>query len=196
MSDRRGNISGPLAISVQAVIEAAVSAGHLPKGGVYGAIELPDPVNGACCTGSAVMGPQYCTCWEQVYDLEQQDIIPGGPAPARKTLCGDCAYRPGSPERAGDQRYNGDGEFLARIAQTGETFWCHQGLRRAVKLRHPSGAEMVIETDHYDPPKAGGVPFKADGTPGDICAGWSAHRARYLKRAAAASHEPGRVTCA
>jgi hypothetical protein len=195
LAERRGNISDPLAISVQAVIEAAMSAGHLPKGGVYGAIEMPDPVNGACCIGSAAMGPQYCTCWEPVYDLEQHDITPGKPASARSTLCGDCAYRPGSPERSGDERYIGDPEFLAQIAQTGDIFWCHQGLRRVVKLRHPSGAEVVIETDHYDPPKDGGVPFKADGTPGDICAGWSAHRARHLKRAAPAARGPAGVTC-
>jgi len=178
-----GNISDPLAIGVQELIQAATSAGHLPAGGVYGATEMPDPVNGTCCIGSAAMGAQYCTCWEPVYDLEQQEIQPGAAA-ARKSMCGDCAYRPGSPERSGDERYNGDGEFLAAIAQTGDIFWCHQGMRRTVKLRHPSGAEVVISTDHYDPPKDAGVPFKADGTPSDICAGWSAHRARYLRHAA------------
>jgi hypothetical protein len=190
----RGNISDPLATGVQELIQAATSGGHLPAGGVYGAIEMPDPVNGACCIGSAAMGAQYCTCWEPVYDLAQQQAKPGATA-ARKTMCGDCAYRPGSPERNGDERYNGDAGFLAAIAQTGDIFWCHQGMRRVVKLRHPSGAEVVISTDHYDPPKDGGVPFKADGTPGDICAGWSAHRARHLKRSTPAAHGPAGVSC-
>lgn len=183
MGERRGNISGELAIGVQEMIRAVEASGHLPRGGPYGAIELPDPTGGACCIGSAAMGPQYCTCWEQVYDLEQQEIRPGEPG-TRKALCADCAYRPGSPERSGDERYNGDEEFLAAIVQTGEKFWCHQGLRRVVKLRHPSCAEVAIETDHYDPPKDDAIPFKADGTPGDLCAGWAAQRARYLRQAA------------
>jgi hypothetical protein len=179
---RRGGVSDQLAISAAELIAAAEASGHLPRGGAYGAIELPDPQAGACCIGSAVMGPQYCTCWEPVHDLEQQEINPGEPG-ERKVMCRDCAYRPGSPERAGDERYRGDEEFLAAIVQAGEKFWCHQGMRRVVKLRHPSGAEVTIGTDHYDPPKGGAVPFKADGAPGDLCAGWSARRARYLAKA-------------
>jgi hypothetical protein len=166
---------------IAAVVEAATMDGRLPPGGVYGNIPLPDAGEGGCCMGSAAMGAQWCTCWETVYDLDQKPVRPGE-AVARKTPCHDCAYRAGSPERSGDERYTGDEDFLARIVRTGEKFWCHQGLRRAVKLRHPSGAEVVIETDHYDPPKNGAVPHKADGTPGDLCAGWAARRAKYLSQ--------------
>lgn len=186
MAERRGNVSEPLAACVQETVRALEAGGCLPAGGPYGSVVLPDPEHGGCCMGSAAMGPQYCTCWEPVYDLDQQDIRPGEAA-ARKGMCRDCAYRKGSPERSGDERYSGDEEFLAAIAQTGEKFWCHQGMRKVVKLRHPSGAEVVIGTDHYDPPKDDGVPFKADGTPGDLCAGWTAHRARYLRQAAGAA---------
>ena len=181
MGERRGNLCGEVTAGVQELVRAAEIAGHLPAGGPYGNITLPDPVDGACCIGAAAMGPQYCTCWTPVYDLEQQPAVPANPA-ARGSMCADCAYKPGSPERSGDERYTGDEEFLAAIVQTGEKFWCHQGLRRVVKLRHPSGAEVVIETDHYDPLKDSGVPYKADGTPGDLCGGWSARRAALLRR--------------
>lgn len=184
MRDRREGVDETLAIVAEEVIRAAEAAGHLPKGGPYGTITLPDPALGACCIGSAVMGPQYCTCWEQVFDVDQAEVRPGE-AVARKSMCGDCAYRPGSPERGGDERYNGDQEFLDDIVLRGDAFWCHQGMRKVVRLRHPSGAEVVIETDHYEPPKDGAVPYKADGSPGDICGGWAARRSHTLTRRAA-----------
>jgi hypothetical protein len=102
----------------------------------------------------------------------------------RDALCPDCAYRPGSPERSGDERYNGDAEFLNRIVETGEAFHCHQGIRRAVKLVHPSGAEVEVPPGDYRPPIIGGVPYKADGSPGELCAGWAARRRACLEREA------------
>ena len=147
---------------------------------------MPDPAFGACCDGSASMGPQYCTCWAPDFDLEQQAVRPGERG-QRDAPCSDCAYRAGSPERSGDERYNGDAEFLDRIVETGEPFHCHVGIRRAVKLVHPSGAEVELHPGDYRPPVAAGVPYKADGSPGELCAGWAARRLKFVQREAAAS---------
>ncbi len=134
-----------------------------------------------CCYGAAEGGPLDCTCWEPEYDLDQQP--PAIPAPAvvtRAKMCDSCAYRPDSPERSGDDRYLGaeDGE-LERIART-DVFWCHEGMRKPVRWRHRLGITVEASTDAYEPPMRvvddGTVPFKADGSPGDRCAGWAAHR--------------------
>lgn len=169
-----------------AAIDYAEQAGMLPCGGVYGDIVMPDPVNGACCDGSAVKGPQYCLCWEPRFDLEQQPVTEGEPG-CRDAMCSDCAFKPGSPERQGDKRYNGDPEFLDRIVMTGEPFFCHAGIRQAVKLVHPSGAEvdlLAAAPGDYRPPIENGVPYKADGSPGELCAGWAARRRAHRKREA------------
>jgi hypothetical protein len=177
--------AGDVAATVAAAIDAAEAAGLLPCGGAWGQLVMPDPSGGTCCTGCVVKGPQYCTCWEVAFDLEQQPERPGEPG-RRAALCHDCAYRPGSPERQGDERFNGDEEFLDRIAAAGEEFWCHQGIRQAARLVHPSGAEVSLPGGDYRPPIARGVPYKADGSPGDLCAGWAARRRAHLKRGASA----------
>lgn len=169
---------------IAAAIRAAEEAGLLPCGGIYGQIVLPDPVGGACCDGAAAMGPQYCTCWEPVFDLEQQPVAEGEPG-QRAALCRDCAYRPGSPERQGDKRYSGDPELLEQIIRTGARFFCHAGIRQVAKLVHPSGAvvdALEAAPGGYQPPVVNGVPHKADGSPGDVCAGWAARRAAHLRR--------------
>ena len=181
MAEQRGTIDTETAGALSAAIDAAEIAGFLPHGGVYGTLQMPDPACGACCDGSAVKGPQYCTCWEPRFDLEQADPEPGEPG-TRSALCQDCAYKPGSPERSGDERYNGDAEFLARITETGERFFCHQGIRRAVKLAHPSGAEVEVPPGDYRPPIIDGVPYKADGSAGELCAGWAARRLKVMQR--------------
>lgn len=162
-----------------AAIAAAEEAGIIPCGGIWGQLVMPDPTGGACCIGCAVNGPQYCTCWVPVLEPVQQPVRAGEPG-RRTSPCHDCAYRKGSPERRGDERYKGDGAFLDRIAAAAERFWCHQGMRHAVKLVHPSGAEVsLLEKDppgDYRPPVIDGIPYKADGTPGDLCAGWDARR--------------------
>lgn len=160
-------------------IDAAEIAGLLPHGGVYGTLQMPDPAFGVCCDGSAIKGPQYCTCWTPQFDLDQADPKQGEPG-TRDAMCPDCAFKPGSPERSGDERYSGDAEFLERIILTGEPFFCHQGVRRAVKLVHPSGAEIEVPPGDYRPPIIDGVPRKADGSPGDLCAGWAARRRAFL----------------
>lgn len=138
-----------------------------------------------CCLGAAEEGPHACTCWEPVYDLEQQPVQEDLAAVAgtREKACDNCAYRAGSPEREGDDRYQGseDGD-LERFARDG-VFWCHQGMRKPVLWRHRLGIEVAADSDAYEPPmvRCGPelVPFKADGTPGERCAGWAALRRQH-----------------
>lgn len=158
--------------------------------GLYAA-DLPDM--GPCCAGSAMFGPDRCTCWREVYDLDQQPprtdllaLLAAGIQPnTRPMMCADCAYRPGSPEKVGADGYAGDAEFLESIAASGERFWCHQGIRRPIKLVHPSGAEIPAHAGAYDPPKHAGIPLRADGTPAELCAGWAARRRALVAREAA-----------
>jgi hypothetical protein len=136
--------------------------------------------------GAAALGPSRCTCWEPLFDLEQQEpdptavkLLAAGVQPVTRTRpCGDCAYRPGSPERRGDPGYAGNQELLDRIVETGERFWCHQGMRKPVAWRHPSGVTVPVPVDAYDPPRIEGIPYRADGSPGEVCAGWAARRAK------------------
>ena len=146
----------------------------------------------AAVARNAALGPSRCTCWTPVYDLDQAEpdptavkLLAAGIQPVVRTRpCGDCAYRPGSPERRGEEGYAGDQELLDRIVETGERFWCHQGMRKPVAYRHPSGVVVPVEVDGYHPPKVEGVPYRADGSPGEVCAGW-AKRRRALEAAGA-----------
>jgi hypothetical protein len=150
-------------------------------GGSNYPVEMPD-LGSPCCYGSVYSGPQACTCWEPVYDLEQQPPKPARPS-LRTKPCDDCAYRGGSPERRGDPDYAGDADELERIVQAGEPFFCHQGIRKPVGYQHPSGAYVKGHAASYDPPIVDGVPYRADGTAADLCAGWSARRLRILANA-------------
>ena len=136
--------------------------------------DLPDAGQGACCYGAAVYGPQRCTCWTPVYDLEQQEIQPGLPLPRVPVrMCHDCAFRPGSPERSGDESYAHASQDDLDAMVAGRTpFACHQGIRHPVKWVHPSGVEVAGHPGGYDPPIVDGIPYKADGTPADLCSGW------------------------
>lgn len=146
--------------------------------------DLPDAGEGMCCPGAAVYGPHRCTCWVAVYDLEQAPVdqtvvrlLDAGVTPVtRKLMCEDCAYRPDSPEKAGDESYAGDPDFLEGIAARAERFWCHVGIRKPVAWRHPSGVEIPAHPGGYDPPKVKGIPYRADGSPAELCAGWDARR--------------------
>lgn len=137
-------------------------------------LEWPD-LGLTCCYGVALDGPTGCTCWAPVYSAEQAAVVTGQPPTTRRRMCEDCAYRPGSPEKRGDPGYRGDAVELEMAAETGK-FYCHQGLRRVVKWVHPSGAEVVAPPGGYDPPVVDGVPYRADGTPEELCAGWDARR--------------------
>jgi hypothetical protein len=147
--------------------------------------DLPDVTNGVpCCYGHAVYGPGGCTCWQRVDDLEQQPARTGIEPRTRERMCADCAYRPGSPERTGSERAPYDEDDVRALAESDATFWCHQGMPRTIQLRHEETGDVV---DHLDPEKLAynpliidGVPYKADGTPADRCAGQAALR-RSLK---------------
>lgn len=101
---------------------------------------------------------------------------------ARTARCSDCAYLANSPERRGEDGYQGDPESLEQMVRDGSPFACHQGIRKPVKYVHPSGAEVPGHPAAYNPPVIDGVPYKADGTPADLCAGWSARRLAYMQR--------------
>lgn len=128
-----------------------------------------------CCYGS-VMGANRCTCWEPVYDLDQQPLEEPTEPATRSKCCHDCAYRNGSPERADEH----EAERLCMVAHSGgeQEFWCHQGVRRVIAFRHPDGRELPAGDGDYRPPigpKDRPLVWKADGTVGERCAGWAAH---------------------
>lgn len=140
------------------------------------AAEHPDDEPLPCCDGS-VWDAELCTCWEPVYDVEQQPCQPiTGPAELlpRHRMCSDCAFRPGSPERT-------DGyteEMLLELPVTGEAFWCHDGMRRPAHWRHPDGRTVPGSPDDWQPARIGAIPYRADGRPGLLCAGWAALAAK------------------
>jgi hypothetical protein len=142
--------------------------------------DLPDAGNGICCMGNAARGPGGCTCWEPVYDLEQEPVQ-HGPLAVRKRMCGDCAFRKGSPEQLGDERHahSGEGELDGMVLTDGALFICHQGMRRVVALVHkPTGVRVEQPACAYAPPMGKGGAWKANGALGDICAGFMAARAK------------------
>lgn len=173
---------------------AAVTA-YLRNGGIFQLAAAPT----RCCPGRIADGPAGCTCWEPVYDLAQTGPDPavaraaagGIPVAERPGMCGDCAYRPSSPEKTGQTTHAADAARLERLAETGERFWCHDGFRSPAAWRHPAGMRIPADPDRdgdYQPPVARGIPFRADGRPGLLCAGWAARR-----RALAAQKEKDRA---
>lgn len=116
-----------------------------------------------CCAGAAVRGARSCTCWRPVYDLQQQRLDLSIVPETRSAMCGDCAYRPDSPERGSDPN------ALVDV----EVFWCHRGIRRPVKWRHPDGRERDADAGDYRPPIHDAVPYRADGRPAARCGGWA-----------------------
>lgn len=156
-------------------------------GGLLRTEKLP-ATPGFCCIDDYDDGPQACTCWFEVWDAEQQPVRPGlalPPTPLK--MCSDCAYRPNSPERTGADGYAGDQDELDRLVTEGEPFFCHKGIRHAVRLRHPSGMEIDAHAGSYNPPIAPAgeglrpVPYKADGSPADLCGGWLLLRAKAVQ---------------
>lgn len=143
---------------------------------------IPDAGEGMCCLGALEDGPTGCTCWIEQYDLEQADPIPGE-RPLEPKMCTDCAYRANSLEHTGAEHVAGDVDLLERIVVSGDIFNCHQGMRRIQSWLHePTGtvwSDPSLEAA-YAPPIIDGVPFKADGSPGNICAGWAAKRLAYM----------------
>jgi hypothetical protein len=133
----------------------------------------PDAESAYCCMGDADQGPAGCTCWRPEYEVDQADPVPPtGPddlvVPATK--CADCAYRPGSPERADE--YMAD--ELISYAYAGRPFFCHTGCRRPLRWRHPDGRVIDGDPSDYRPLIRDAIPYQADGRPAPICAGWAA----------------------
>ena len=113
-----------------------------------------------------------CACWEPVYDVDDAlPMLSERPA-VRTVMCGDCAFRPDSPERNGDPRYgNSSPEELEEIVAGDAPFYCHKGMRRIVRFVHPTGAVYVPPTG-FDPQIYNGGAYKANGRPADLCAGF------------------------
>jgi hypothetical protein len=183
--------------AVQRVIEMATGLGvdvpaevhgllvHLDGCGSYPARvwaeQHPDDEPGDCCWGAVVNGPAACTCWTPVFDIDQAEPRPPAAAcdlKVQKGMCHDCAYRPGSAERA--EAYLA--EHLMEMPARGQMFWCHQGMRRPVEWVHPDGRIVPGSPDDWQPAALNGVPYQADGQPGLICAGWAAIAAKAGKR--------------
>lgn len=157
-------------------------------GFMCGAALLPDGIPDAssdenpCCAGRALEGPRGCECWTEVFDLTQSPIaegVPVPPVPLRPCEPGPgddgCAYRGTSPERTGSGGHSGDADELDRLAAAAaDPFFCHSGIRRVVALVHePTGVRWELpDFSDYRPPIAGRVPYRADGRPAMICAGW------------------------
>lgn len=160
-------------------------------------VEFPEINEGFCCYGAMLNGPQGCTCWRPVFDLEQAELVPGLPQipiPVRMCEAGGpgagegCAYRPHSPERDGAGDYQGTAEHLECLAATGQPFFCHKGIRRAVAWQHPeAGIEVPGHLADYQPPIISNVPYRADGQPAYICAGWLLRAAALRRRGEAAA---------
>lgn len=147
-------------------------------------LDWPDATGGIpCCMGYALDGPGGCTCWEPIFDLEQQPVQEHLPVKERGSMCHDCAFRKDSPERTGADGYGADQETLDDLVWSGRQFLCHQGSRRVLMYRHPGGMEINAHPADYDPPQCRNTQraFKADGTPQDICAGWSKMRRKAVK---------------
>lgn len=127
-----------------------------------------------CCQSAAMSGsPESCTCWVPVYAEDQADIRPPErpeDLTARPSMCGDCAFRPDSPERAEPWT----AEALYDSARAGTPFWCHDGMRRPLRWQHPDGRVVDGSPHDWQPPIVGGVPYRADGRPALLCAGWRA----------------------
>lgn len=137
---------------------------------------VPDEL-GWCCAGAAMRGLDACTCWEPVWNVEQQppalpvtleQLVP------RSRVCGDCAFRKDSPERSTEY----EEETLLGLAERGEPFWCHDGMRRPIQWQHPHGITIDGDPADWQPPIVNAIPFRADGRPGLLCAGWAARAAR------------------
>ncbi len=171
------------------VHDALEHAGHGSNGGAMAWVAAhPDreswPADAfGCCWGSTNRGPEACYCWQPVFEVDQQEPRPPACSTdlaARPSLCGDCAFRKGSPERA--DAFSEEALFAS--ADEGHPFWCHDGMVRPARWRHPALGEVEGSPDDWQPPIVAGIPYRADGSPGLLCAGWMARVARAAERQA------------
>lgn len=145
------------------------SGGALLYARAHPEVDEHDPDLASCCYGAANGGISACTCWQPVYDVEQAPPNLDGVVLIRDRACGDCAYRKDSPERA--EAYSE--EMLLELPATGQPFWCHDGMRRPVAWEHPTLGRVDGDPDDWQPKIVRGVPFRADGQPALLCAGWA-----------------------
>lgn len=146
-------------------------------------VDFPDVTDGVpCCMAYAVGGPGKCTCWRPIHEpTTQAPPAPTGGVEFMPRGCGDCAYRADSPERTGEPGVHGDADTLADLVDAGQPFWCHDGMRQVVAYHHPSGHVLPIARDRaWDPEVHAATPYRADGRPGAVCAGWAARRGALL----------------
>lgn len=137
----------------------------------------PDKDGPGCCWGDVIKGPEGCNCWVPVFDTVQADPVPPGrpdDIEVQAGMCGDCAFRKGSPER--EHAYSE--EALLSLPAEGKAFYCHEGMRRPVRWEHPDGRTVAGSPDDWQPPMVAGLPYRLDGRPGLLCAGWAARAAR------------------
>ncbi len=177
--------------AIQRLIDQATELGvHIPENilcllkaehGVGGAVlwakAHPDADGTGCCWGDVQHGPYGCTCWVPIFDTEQATPIPPQrpeDIEVQRRMCGDCAFRKGSPERA--EGYSE--EALLSLATEGTPFYCHEDMRRPVRWEHPDGRVIDGSPDDWQPPIVAGLPYRLDGRPGLLCAGWAARAAR------------------
>lgn len=176
-------------LAVQRVIDMATAAGVPVPDEIAGLLtrvplntgawlwvrEHPDDDEGGlgCCDGDAVKGPEHCTCWIPEWNGDQAppnnppDPADFGP---RERMCSDCAFRPGSTER----RDGFVADALYDLPAGGKPFYCHDGLRRPLRWRHPDGRTVEGSPDDWQPVQVNGVPFRLDGRAALLCAGWAA----------------------
>jgi hypothetical protein len=142
----------------------------------------PDDDRPWCCEAAANDSTR-CTCWVAEYDdvqsAELQPVTCLADLAVRPRGCSDCAYLPGSAERR--EAFLAD-ELMAAPAE-GRAFYCHDGMRRPARWRHPDGRVVDGHPDAWEPPIAGGVPYRLDGSPALLCAGWAARAAAPVRRA-------------
>lgn len=139
-----------------------------------------------CCWGDALDGAERCTCWEPVFDCDQATPQPPTSLDdihTRPHPCGDCAFRKDSPERADTWAE----EELLNLAPAGETFWCHDGMRRPTHWQHPDGRTIAGSDADWQPAILAGIPYRADGRPGLLCAAWAARAIRHTRTPASPS---------
>lgn len=166
-----------LGVPVPNEISALLEHGRGNHGALLWARAHPDDDGVGCCWGDVQNGAEGCRCWVPIYDAEQ--AVPVPPASPddiqiQKRMCGDCAFRKGSPERTDEWK----DEALLSLAEEGTPFYCHEDMRRPVRWEHPDGRVIDGSTDDWQPPIIRGLPYRIDGRPGLLCAGWAARAAR------------------
>lgn len=121
------------------------------------------------CMGAAAMGPERCTCDTLTQAQHELCLADAWEAWAARggDMCGDCAFRKGSPEQ----------EQLEKIAASSTPFRCHQGMPVDARSGKPV-------QDAYVPVLVVDRETQAIEAPGfPICAGWLRARQALEKRA-------------